>query len=105
MPASFRHPYWTAPVSTRPQKFLKPMLNNLGWNFNIPHEDPVTAGFYYGEQPGIYGRRTIVTRSDPEYYTVSGNIMPSVNGIPRMDPYSREMRFSREDYTKKVASV
>ena len=106
MPVSFTHPYWSPPFFTRQQKFLKPISNNLGFQFNIPWPDPVSAGWYHGEGgENVYGRRTIVTKSDPEYFTVGGNIMPSTNGVPRMDPFSPAMTFSRDDYTKKVNSV
>jgi len=104
MSANFTHPYWNAPTFTRQQKFLKPISGSLGFQFNLPWRDPVTAGWYYGEG-APYGRRTVVTDSRPEFYTVGGNIMPSVNGIPRMDPHSSEMTFSRAKYTKNIPSV
>ena len=101
---SFTHPYWTPSFNYRLRKSLKPISNNLGFQFNLPYPDPVTAGWYYGEG-APYGRRTVVTDSRPEFYTVGGNIMPSVNGIPRMDPHSSEMTFSRAKYTQKIPSV
>jgi len=98
---NFTHPYWTPPYETRLLKTLAPIANNYGFQFNLPYPDPVTAGFYYGENPPL-GRREYVYDSRPEYFTVGGNIMPTVNGKPRFDPHSPDMTFSREKHTVRI---
>jgi len=100
---NFTHPYWTPDASFRTQKFLKPISNNIGFTFQLPWPAPVTAGYYYGEGgENIFGRRTQVTDSRPEYFTVGGDVMPTTGGIPAFDPHGKVMTFSRKKYTKRI---
>jgi len=101
--ASFTNVFWAPPKQFVSKSFLKPISGHLGFQINIPTPDPVTSGFYYGEGPPIYNVRppTVVTRSDPEYYTVGG-VLPTVAGRPRVDPQSKEMKFSRARFTKTI---
>ena len=103
MSANFTNVFWTAPKQFHTQTFLKPISGHLGFQINIPKPDPVTSGFYYGENPPINNVRapTVVTRSDPEWYVVDGT-MPTVAGHARMDPTSKAMKFSRAKYTRTI---
>ena len=91
------HPYWEPPIEFKPRKQLKPIVRTMGFQFNLPWPLPVTAGYYYGEQP-VPQRREYVYSSLPEWFATD-DIMPSTGGIPLMNPYTHEMRFSRDDYT------
>jgi len=100
---SFTNPYWVPGPNVRAKKYLKRISNSLGFQFNLPAPDPVTAGWYYGVPGPIANEnRKRVTDPRPEFFAV-GNIMPTVGGIPRMNPHSEEMKFSRKQYTKNVS--
>jgi hypothetical protein len=94
------NPYWTPDPAYVKKTSLKPITNTLGFQFNLPWPDLSTSGFYYGENP-VYGRRQLVYRSDPEYYARQ-NIIPSIGGVPRVNPYDKIYQFSREKYTVRV---
>ena len=81
-------------------KSQKQFENNLGFFFKLPHPEVSTAGFYFGENPG-YGRRELVFRSDPEYFTVDNTIRSSGN-VPEINPYNPIYKFKRSDHTKKL---
>ena len=94
-------PYWTPDPGFQKKQFsTKQLSNTLGFLNTLPWPEVTTAGYYYGENP-VYGRRTLVYRSDPEYYARE-NIIPSVGGIPSINPYDRIYKFSREKFTVKV---
>ena len=93
-------PYWTPDPYFKTQSSLKPIANTLGFQIPIPWPDPTTMGYYFGENPQ-YGRRELVYRSDPEYYA-RDNVIPSVGGVPRINPYDPIYSFSREKYTARV---
>ena len=93
------HPYWVAPAVFRPQKSVKPIAHDLGFQWTMQWPLPVTMGSYFGSNPE-WGRRQDVYRSDPEFFAVD-NIIPSTAGIPLMNPYTAEMRFDREKFTKR----
>ena len=77
-----------------------PIAHNLGFQWALPWPLPTTAGYYFGENPQ-WGRREYVTSSLPEWFAVD-NILPSTGKQPLINPYTAEMRFSREDYTTRV---
>ena len=97
------NPYWRAPTEYNLQKFDKPISNSRGFLFNLPHRQPVTAGYYYGQnQPQVNTRKPqIVTDSRPEYYSVQ-NIIPTTGGRPLIDIKSKEMTFDRRKFTKYI---
>ena len=94
------NPFWTPEPAFIAQTSLKPISNTLGFQFNLPWPDPTTAGFYYGEGPQ-YGRRELIYRSDPEYFARQ-NILPSIGGVPRFNPYDPIYKFDRSRYTARV---
>ena len=99
---SFTNVYWASDKEYRTQNYLKPVSGHLGFQVVIPKPDPVTVGaYYYGENPPIPNVRppTVVTRAEGEYFAV-GNELPTVAGKPRVDPKSKEMKFSRSKYTR-----
>ena len=90
--------FWKAP-STQVNFNSDVHFSHDGILYNIPFRDPVQTGFVYGEgNQNVYGLRKLVFSTEPETFAV-GNVLPTTAGIPRIDPYSRENRFSREDYT------
>ena len=96
----------TSPYWNEPQVFLtgvkhQPLQERrLGFQFDIPHPDPVTAGIYYGENP-VAGRRELAYGTpQSEYFSVQ-NIIPSVGGIPRYNPYDRNYHYQRSHVTQK----
>ena len=91
------NPYWTAPSDFSPKKSLWDFTRDRGFQWNLPWPMPVSAGWYYGEQPEM-GRRQHVFRADPEWVAF-GDVIPSTGGIPMVNPYSDEMKFKRSDYT------
>ena len=97
------HPFWQPPREFVGQKNFSqtqtPIARNLGFQFQIPWPLPATAGFYDGQNP-IWGRRELVFSGNPEYFAV-GNTIPSAGGVPLINPYSREMQYSRENFTNK----
>jgi hypothetical protein len=94
-------PYWTPEPWTQTTRFNKKQLaNTLGFTIGLPWPEVTTAGQYFGENP-VYGRRELVYRSDAEYFARQ-NIIPSVAGIPSINPYDRIYKFSREKYTVRV---
>ena len=95
------HPYWAPkPIFSTGQKGQRTFENNLGFFFKLPHPDIQTAGTYFGENPE-YGRRELVFRSDPEYFSVQ-NTISSSGGLPKYNPYDPIYAFSREKFTKKM---
>ena len=92
------NPYWSQPSYLKSQRGLKPM-NNYGFLFKLPHHNVVTAGYYYGENPG-YGRRELVFSDQPEYFAVDGKI-PASGGLPLIDPKDPIFKFKRSNVTKK----
>ena len=94
------HPYWEPPTDFQTRKTLKPIARDLGFQFNIPWPLPVSAGYYFGENPPP-GRKELVYDSRPEWYAVD-NVIPSTAGIPLMNPYTEEMKFDRSKYTQQV---
>lgn len=95
------HPFWQPPKFFVGQKSFKqtltPIANNLGFQFQLPHPLPVTAGFYDGQNP-MDGRRELVFSSNPEYFAVN-NTVPSAGGVPLINPYTKAMQFSRRSVT------
>jgi len=94
-------PYWAPEQVYKGVKSQQFQERRLGFQFDIPHPDPVTAGFYYGENP-IPGRRELVYSAQPEYFAVE-NIIPSAGGIPRYNPYDKAFHFSRAQVTQKFS--
>ena len=93
------NPYWTPPAQFKTVKYLKPIARDLGFQFHLPWPLPVSAGYYYGENP-VWGRKESVYSSQPEWFATD-HIIPSSGGIPLMNPYTKEMTFNRQDYTVK----
>ena len=93
------NPYWTPPVQFTRRKKLKPIARDLGFQFALPWQLPVSAGYYYGENP-VWGRREMVFSAQPEWFSTD-HIIPSSGNIPLMNPYTEEMKFSRANYTVK----
>ena len=95
------HPFWSAPKEFVGQKSFQqtftPIARNLGFQFQMPWPLPQTAGFYDGQNP-VLGRRELVFSSQPEYFAV-GNTIPSAGGVPLVNPYAPEMKFSRRNVT------
>ena len=90
--------YWSKPentVTSMPRR----LDNDLGFRINIPHRDPVSTPFYYGEgTQNIYGDRKHVFSTLPELHAID-NVMPHTAGFARIDPTSLAARFSRESVT------
>jgi len=93
------NPYWEPPVVYKARKHLKPIARDTGFRFQLPWPQPVSAGFYYGENPA-WGRKEQVFSAQPEWYAVD-NIIPSSGNIPMVNPHTREMKYKRSDYTVK----
>ena len=95
------HPFWQVPKQFVGQKSFKqtlpPVANTLGFTFQLPWPLPVSAGWYDG-QNAMWGRRELVFSSQPEYFAVE-NIIPSAGGVPLINPYAPEMKFSRKMVT------
>ena len=92
--------YWAPPQYT--QQTMYPISGNLGFFFNLPYPDPVSAGFTNGEgNENILGKRELVFTTLPEIYAVA-NVMPTTNGLPRVDPNSFHGRHNRLHYTIRV---
>ena len=91
--------YWTPEVIYKGVKSQAFKERQLGFQFDIPYPDPVTAGFYDGENPTA-GRNELVFSNQPEIFAVQ-NIIPSVGGIPRFNPYNKLAHFKRSDVTHK----
>ena len=91
------NPYWTPPTEYREKNSLWDFTRDLGFRWNLPWPLPVSAGYYFGEQPE-WGRRQHVFRSDPEWFAF-GDVIPSTAGTPMVKPYSDEIKFQRSDYT------
>ena len=98
---SFTNVYWAPQKEYQPRTFLKPVSGHLGFLNVIPKPDPVTAGYYYGQNPPISNVRppAVITKAEGEYFAVGGEL-PTVAGKPRVDPKSKEMQFSRKKYTR-----
>ena len=94
------HPYWQAPKEYKPHTFQKPIARSIGFQFALPWRLPVTAGFYFGENP-VWGRREQSTETQPEYFATD-NIIPSSGGIPMINPHTQDMKYRREDHTVKI---
>ena len=93
-------PYW-APESFLSKKKSQPLQERRrGFQIDPPHRDPVTAGWYYGENP-TPDRRELVYSAQPEWFAVQ-NVIPSVGGIPRFNPYDRIYHHKRSDVTEKM---
>ena len=90
------NPLYTAPFY--PTSFPTPMTGHLGYQIDQPWEPPVATPFYYGENPQ-WGRRELVTRSDPEYFAV-GNVVPYLTDkIPLVRISDPSYTFSRAKHT------
>ena len=100
---SFTNVYWAPQKDFTTQTFLRPVSGHLGFQIKIPVPEPVSSGYYYGENPPITNVRKpeIVTRSDPETFVVGGE-MPVVAGRPIVDPKSKEMQFDRRKFTRTI---
>ena len=94
------NPYWTPPKQFKAVTNLKPIARTNGFLFNLPWPLPVSAGYYYGENP-VWGRREQVYNSQPEWFATD-HIIPSTAGIPLMNPYTEEMKFDRQKFTKNI---
>lgn len=70
-----------------------PIENHYAFHTDIPLRDPVSTPWYYGEN-ALPDRREIVTMTYPELYAVD-NVLPTVGGVPRIDPRSFAARVSR----------
>ena len=93
-------PYWNQPQIFSGIKFQPLQEKRIGFQFSIPFPDPTTMGIYYGENP-IKGRRELVYGTpSSEYFSVE-NIIPSVGGIPRYNPYDRNYHYQRSHVTTK----
>ena len=90
-------PYWTPDFKYQKSTYLKPVSNTTGFQFTIPWPNTSTAGYYNG-QGAIPGRKELVYRDDPEWFSVQ-NIIRSSGGVPNINPYAPEYKFSREDHT------
>ena len=93
--------FWAPPQFTIHSNY-KSVSGHTGFLFNLPFPDPVSTGFVYGDgNQNVFGKRELVYSTLPELQAF-GNIIPTTAGHPRVDPNSREARFSRADYTIKV---
>ena len=93
-------PYWSTESFLTTKKYQPLQERRLGFTFDPPHRDVVTAGWYYGEG-ALPDRRELVYSAQPEYYAVQ-DIIPSVGGIPRANPYDRIYHHSRAAVTQKM---
>ena len=83
--------YWTPPATEI--KSALPISGHLGFQIDIPKRDPVSTPWYYG-QNALPDRREMSLSGWPELYPVD-NVLPTVGGIPRIDPRSFAARVSR----------
>ena len=91
--------YYTAPSTQVNSQTGAPHFSHDGVLYNIPYRDPVSTGAVFGDgNQNVLGEQKLVFETMPETFAVA-NILPTVAGIPRINPYSHENRFSRKDYT------
>ena len=90
--------FWTAP--SQKLNFNSDIhFSHDGILYNLPYRDPIQTPFVYGDgNQNVLGERKLVFATQPETFAV-GNILPTTNGRPRINPYSMENRFNREDFT------
>ena len=94
-------PYWNQEqIFTKEIKHQPLQESRLGFQFDIPHPDPTTAGIYYGENP-VAGRAELTFGTPKSEYFAVQNIIPSVGGIPRYNPYDRTFHYQRSQVTHK----
>lgn len=91
-------PFWkAAPSQVNFNSNIR--FSNDGIIYNIPFRDPVSTGYVYGDgNQNVLGEQKLVFSTQPEVFSVA-NILPTVGGIPRVNPYSWENRFNREEHT------
>ena len=100
---SFTNVYWAPEKYTRAQRFDKPVTGHLGIDFDFIPRDPVTAGYFHGENQAGFPNtqaREIVTDARPEYFTAGEGVVPTVAGQPRVG--KEELKFDRKKFTRKV---
>ena len=94
--------YWTAPQVEKVGVKSQPLQErHYGFMFDIPHPDPSTVGWWFGEGQAYPGtRKELVYSPQPEYFAVDG-IIGSAGGIPRYNPYDKNLQFKRSQVTQK----
>ena len=81
----FTDVYWTADKHTRATTWQLPVSGHLGIDFELPKQDPVTAGWYFNQnQPSLYARPPLSTEVRPEYFVSGDGVVPTVHGKARM---------------------
>ena len=88
--------YYSAPTTSVQAAY--PIENNLGFLIDIPHTQPVSTPWYFGENP-VAGRRELTMRSDPEMFAVD-NVIPYLTPkIPWVDIQHASYNFNRAKHT------
>jgi len=83
----------------------KEIWDDLGYSLDIPWNSVYTAGWQESKPSHADGpvwgyERTMITRSDPEYFA-PGDIIRS-NVIPEINVYNPIYSFDRSQYTYKI---
>ena len=95
------NPYYTAPDTDYAVSSTMPLTGHLGFTIDIPHTAPMSAGFYFGENP-VIGRRELVTRADPEYFAIDHTIPMLTEKVPLVNLADPSYQFSRAKFTYHV---
>ena len=91
----FTNVYWQPEKYNTPRQFQKPISGHLGIDFDIPKQDPVTAGWYFGQNPVLVTaqRKSLSRGAQPEYFLSGDKVLPTVGGYPRLPKHL--FKFSR----------
>ena len=82
--ASFTNVYWAPDKFTKTRSFAKPISGHLGIDFSMVKQEPVTAGFFFGQnQPLLTNQPPQATAFKPEYFVGGDGVLPTVGGKPR----------------------
>ena len=94
-------PFWVDAAADRTFG-VNALFTSDGVLYNIPYRDPVSTGFYYGEgREALPPRNELVFSTQPETFAVA-NILPTVAGVPRINPNAWQHTFSRSQHTMKI---
>ena len=93
---TFTDVYWVPEKYSRSRAFTRPVSGHLGIDFDMVKQDPVTAGFYFGQnQPVLTAQQTKLSKGyQPEYFLSGDGVLPTVGGHPRLP--KELFKFSRQ---------
>ena len=85
---------------TRVIQQSQPVLQGLGYSFDIPWNDVYSTGWNYAK-PDVWGMENVfITKPNPEYYAPDGLIRS--NYIPSIDVNDPVYHFRRSDHTLRL---